>query len=467
LSQFYNAAGFADLILHATLVLQENPARKEYQFFIIDEYQDFNEAEEELIRTLTSESRGVLIVGDDDQVLYETLKSGKAELIRALYSDNDYVNAMLPYCSRTSSSHIVKTADHFIRNKLQKDGIEKIYLPIKKTGGAKIKVVACSTAASAVDYIETFINANAENIAERKRELQDGSKKDPFLLILSPAKDVGFYKAKGADIELKKLVAVYKRDDQTFSGDYFRILSYYSLSKYPNNNFMFRKVMHYEQVPRKEVTRLLQMALAEEKGLAKMRSYEGTIEYILTKSNAIREILEGPESLEKKMLSLSEQVSFSDKKALEVDLALREFNEARVAEFEIDEEDQAELAEVETQPMSAVELITIMGAKGLSADNVIVIGFDNVNMSWLTRNAFYVALTRTRDSLHLIIALKSGGSKGAHPFLQEFPGAHVEFYKHNKTKNLTTVLQSRSDFTKYLARLVWMTSKSAGNKKAR
>ena len=56
--------------------------------------------------------------------------------------------------------------------------------------------------------------------------------------------------------------------------------------------------------------------------------------------------------------------------------------------------------------MSAVELMTIVGSKGLSADHVIIIGFDNVNMSWVTRNAFFVATTRARRSVHLMTALR-------------------------------------------------------------
>src|SRR5437667_6046489 len=101
--------------------------------------------------------------------------------------------------------------------------------------------------------------------------------------------------------------------------------------------------------------------------------------------------------------------------------------------------------------MSAVELMTIVGAKGLSADYVIVIGFDDVNMSWLTRNAFYVALTRTRESLHLITALKSGGCKGAHRFLRELPERHIEFHQHTKAKHVTARLQDKNAFTQYLA----------------
>ena len=74
LCKFYNAAGFSDLIIRATDALAEAPKLNEHQFFIIDEYQDFNAAEEKLLEQITVETKGKLIVGDDDQVLYETLQ---------------------------------------------------------------------------------------------------------------------------------------------------------------------------------------------------------------------------------------------------------------------------------------------------------------------------------------------------------------------------------------------------------
>ena len=42
------------LFFMRTYALSENEELKEYQFFIIDEYQDFNQAEENLIRELTT-----------------------------------------------------------------------------------------------------------------------------------------------------------------------------------------------------------------------------------------------------------------------------------------------------------------------------------------------------------------------------------------------------------------------------
>ena len=69
------------------------------------------------------------------------------------------------------------------------------------------------------------------------------------------------------------------------------------------------------------------------------------------------------------------------------------------------DEEEAESSEREVKEMSAVELLTIVKSKGLTADHVIIIGFDDVNMKFVSKNAFYVALTRARKSLHLLTSM--------------------------------------------------------------
>ena len=100
--------------------------------------------------------------------------------------------------------------------------------------------------------------------------------------------------------------------------------------------------------------------------------------------------------------------------------------------------------------MAAVELMTIVGSKGLSADHVIIIGFDNVNIGWVTRNAFYVAMTRARRSLHIITALKAGGAARPHDYLDALPDENLEFSKYTKGGRTLTVLGSRIDLKVYL-----------------
>jgi len=175
--KFYNAAGFADLIVRAKDALKENPALNTHGFFIFDEYQDFNAAEENLLEPITYAAEATLIVGDDDQVLYERLKSGKPSLIRAIYRATDTVNAMLPYCGRCDF-HIARAASHFIQRSPDADCIKKIYLPLSEAEGCtKVQVVACATPATAVDYIRKFIEDHRHEIENERRTWQRGGRR--------------------------------------------------------------------------------------------------------------------------------------------------------------------------------------------------------------------------------------------------------------------------------------------------
>jgi superfamily I DNA/RNA helicase len=82
LEEFYNALTFHDLILFATQAVRENPELVADTLYIIDEFQDFNLAEDGLIREITTESPAQLLVGDDDQVLYDKLKEAHPDILR-------------------------------------------------------------------------------------------------------------------------------------------------------------------------------------------------------------------------------------------------------------------------------------------------------------------------------------------------------------------------------------------------
>ena len=95
--------------------------------------------------------------------------------------------------------------------------------------------------------------------------------------------------------------------------------------------------------------------------------------------------------------------------------------------------------------MSPVELLSIVGAKGLSAQHVIVLGCDNVNLGATTPLAFYVALTRARKSLHLIVAGQAGGAQAPHEYVLELPEDCCEYSVHKKS-GADDRLDGREDF---------------------
>jgi len=446
LCQFYNAAGFADLILRATQALTENPSLNQESYFIIDEYQDFNLSEEALINQLTENANGLLVVGDDEQVLYENLKSGDPTLIFKLYCNRDYIKGMLPFCSR-SSYHITKTSDHFIQQHRNAKYINKIYLPIIcNSQEPKVQVIACATAPTAVDYIEKFVTDNKVEIDERKKQLEAGDAKDAFLLILTPAREVNFYGQ--AKEKIKKIAEKYRPEIRSFSDDYYKLLSYYSLANNSYNNFTFRKVLFYEGVSQEKVHRLLTEVLQNNENFCTLNHQE--IKDTLSKANEIKSILDSTSTLVEKLELISNLICVNNRKKLQTDIEHQIINHKEVVKLEHKEEEEAELEEIEVKRMGAVELMTIIGSKGLSADHVIIIGFDNINMSWVTKNAFYVAMTRARKSLHIITALKSGGAKRTHDFLDQLPENNTEYFKYTKGDHRKNKLKSKQCFKNYL-----------------
>jgi superfamily I DNA/RNA helicase len=421
----------------------------ENDHFVIDEYQDFNLSEDTLINQLANNPKGLLVVGDDEQVLYEKLKSSKPALIRALYSNTDYAKGMLPFCGR-SSYHISKSADHFIQQHREKDSIEKIYLPLERNRDEpKVQVIACATAPIAVDYIKKFVADHIVEIDKRKAQLESGDKKDAYLLILTPAREVNFYGQSKKGIEA--IAAKYQTETRAFSEDYYKLLSYYSLVNNPQNNFTFRKVLHYEGISIVRVHELLEFAMQSERDLRDLDEQE--IRSAMGKACKIKAILDAESLVSEKLDGITRLISIADRAKLQTDMEREAKNHKKVASLEHEEEKEAELEEIEVKRMGAVELMTIVGSKGLSADHVIIIGFDNVNMRWVTKNAFYVAMTRARKSLHILTALKAGGASQEHTFLDQLSDEHVEFYSYKKSDRSKNQLQGKRGFKTYIKKL--------------
>ena len=70
-----NAMDFDDLILNTVLLLERNPACREYwqnrfSYIMVDEYQDTNHLQFLLISLLSASHRNLCVVGDDDQSIY-------------------------------------------------------------------------------------------------------------------------------------------------------------------------------------------------------------------------------------------------------------------------------------------------------------------------------------------------------------------------------------------------------------
>ena len=66
---------FDDLLEKALRMLKQNPEiagfyRRQFQFVLVDEYQDTNKIQADLIDTIAQEHQNVMVVGDDAQSIY-------------------------------------------------------------------------------------------------------------------------------------------------------------------------------------------------------------------------------------------------------------------------------------------------------------------------------------------------------------------------------------------------------------
>ncbi len=113
--KYYDHYGFSDVIYGVVLYFEQNQGRiPRYSQIVVDEFQDFNALEASLIDLLATKSP-ILLAGDDDQALYESLKSASPAHIRQRYADEDqgYAKFPLPYCSR-STRVIIESANDVI-----------------------------------------------------------------------------------------------------------------------------------------------------------------------------------------------------------------------------------------------------------------------------------------------------------------------------------------------------------------
>ena len=65
---------------------------------VLDEFQDFNKLEASVVGL--SESNPIVVAGDDDQVLYSTLRQANSGHIRNHHSGGEYEVFYLPFCMR-------------------------------------------------------------------------------------------------------------------------------------------------------------------------------------------------------------------------------------------------------------------------------------------------------------------------------------------------------------------------------
>ncbi len=113
-----NAVDFGDLLLHCLSIFQSHPEvladyQKQFQYILVDEYQDSNVAQYLWLRLLAQKHRNICCVGDDDQSIYGWRG---AEVGNILRFEKDFPGAKVIRLERNyrSTPHILAAASGLI-----------------------------------------------------------------------------------------------------------------------------------------------------------------------------------------------------------------------------------------------------------------------------------------------------------------------------------------------------------------
>jgi DNA helicase-2/ATP-dependent DNA helicase PcrA len=121
-----NALDFDDLLLETVRLLKHDDAlraiyNRNFEFVMIDEYQDTNASQYQLMRLLTETRRNVCVVGDEDQSIYGWRG---ADIRNILDFERDYPNAVVIRLEQNyrSTKNILEAASALVANNKERKG---------------------------------------------------------------------------------------------------------------------------------------------------------------------------------------------------------------------------------------------------------------------------------------------------------------------------------------------------------
>lgn len=385
---YYDVVGFDDSVYRLYKLLQQNsdivPA---FDQIVIDEFQDFNPLEVAFIKEL--EKKGdILIVGDDDQAVYDD-RSASPSHLREIYASPHYEKFELPFCSRCPQ--VIVAAANRIISLAERSGqftgrIPKQYecfLDDKEADSLKhpkILVANCTTAKIIPKYVHREIaEIDPADIADSHKE----GKEYPTVLIVGTRQ--------------------YLREIE----NYLRPL-YPQLVYTPSSEIGYGIIEAFKCLLPNDKSNLGWRILAE------LNFNQATLRQVIDGSQngtAMCELL--PSDFISKYTRVVDLIRFLKDKVVTLPVAEAELKSILGEAF--DEVITHFMPKEETEPpvvekgKVSILLTSFKGCKGLSAGHVFIVGVHNGSMPKdknsvrpVEPSQFVVALTRTRKQCHIV-----------------------------------------------------------------
>ena len=416
-----NSVDFDDLLLLPIQLFRENPDTLKkyqdlYQYILIDEYQDTNQAQYILTKMISEKNRRITCVGDDSQSIYSFRGANYKNILNF---EKDYPDAKIILLEQNyrSTSTILDAANQVIKNNTQRKD-KKLWTD--RGVGEKIKYYRAYNERDEAQYvirkIKELINKGVEykDIAILYRtNAQSRVVEEEMLKENLPYRVIGsfyFYSRKEIkdliaylrlihnskdNISLLRVINTPKRgiglktiENLTTKADLEGISIYEAINS--GKELEFKKTIEKLKEISKDLTltELIDKVL-DASGLKKELEREQTLEAEVRLEN-----LEEFKSITK---------SFEEKEGL---ISLEDF----LLEISL----ISDVEEYKDDP-NRISLMTVHSVKGLEFDHVFVIGMEEglfPHMNSLMENIAleeerrlcYVAITRAKDDLHLVNA---------------------------------------------------------------
>jgi len=150
----YNALDFDDLLFLTVKLFQQEPEilhryQSQWNFILVDEYQDTNQAQYNLLKLLSARHHNVFAVGDPDQSIYSWRG---ANINNILNFERDYPGAQIVNLEQNyrSTNHILKASNSLIQNN-QSRYEKKLWS--ERGEGEKIGFCLCDTERDEVSFV--------------------------------------------------------------------------------------------------------------------------------------------------------------------------------------------------------------------------------------------------------------------------------------------------------------------------
>jgi superfamily I DNA/RNA helicase len=392
LGDYYDAVGHNDVVYRVLRRFEESPEDiPGYPLVVVDEYQDFNPLETALIRKLEQRSR-VLVAGDDDQALYHR-KHASPQFIRELAEGADYTSFELPFCSRCTAvivdavNNVIAraTANGNLIGRLAKPFV--CYLPDKAADSeAHLNIIhaRCTVDSSTSPYIARYV---AEQIAQIPAEDIASSREGryPTVLVVGSGEFMKpvyeYLRERFPNVQLGGGLGV----ELTF------LEAYRLLARDPRSRLGWRIALELE--PPADLDDLVTRVLDGQLEFADNLPDEFSDRH-LPHAESIAHLVAG------------EDIPAEDQAALEaaVGLDIEQIRDELALDHEEDIEDAGGDPDAATIVCS-----TMVSAKGLSAEHVFIVGFNNEHFPRHPETitdyevcCLLVALSRTRKQCHLV-----------------------------------------------------------------